>query len=449
MLNISKQRINNKIENSKYKSLSSVENRSSGKVLTRLISWSLLLFIVIMFLPWTQNIQSIGIVTTLKPEQRPQTIQSIISGKIEKWFVQEGDFVKKGDTILFISEIKNDYLDPNLINRTGEQLKAKESSVNFYMEKVKSLDNQISALIKTSRLKLEQTQNKLKQARLLVISDSADYKATIINYDIAKAQYKRFEKLYNEGLKSLTDLEKRNQNLQKVKAEMISKKNKLLTSRNKLLNAEMELKSIQAQYKEKLAKAESDKNTALSSMYSAKASVAKLQNQFTNYSIRTEMYYLTAPQDGIITSILKSGIGETVKAGSEVVSIMPSNYELAVEMYIKPIDLPLLDKGQHVRIQFDGWPAIVFSGWPNTSYGTYGGTVYAIDNYISNNGLYRVMVARDKNDNAWPSALRVGAGTKNMVLLKDVPIWYEIWRKINGFPADYYKPLKKNTYKHK
>jgi adhesin transport system membrane fusion protein len=25
------------------------------------------------------------------------------------------------------------------------------------------------------------------------------------------------------------------------------------------------------------------------------------------------------------------------------------------------------------------------------------------------------------------------------MLLSDVPIWYELWRNINGFPPDYYK----------
>jgi hypothetical protein len=93
-----------------------------------------------------------------------------------------------------------------------------------------------------------------------------------------------------------------------------------------------------------------------------------------------------------------------------------------------------------VRLQFDGWPAIVFSGWPNTSYGTYGGLIFAMDNFMSPNGSYRLLVVPDPNDHEWPDALRVGAGTNNMVLLKDVPIWYELWRKINGFPADYYKP---------
>ncbi len=446
MLNISQYKINKYINSEKYYSISKVEKRKSERVIIKLITTSFILFFIVMFLPWTQNIQSKGTVTTLRPEQRPQTIQSDITGKIEKWYVQEGDFVNKGDTIIFISEIKSEYLDPNLLERTENQLKSKESSVNSYENKVKSLENQIDALLKTSILKLKQTDNKLEQAQLLYVSDSTTYKASVIDYSIAKAQYKRMQQLHKEGLKSLTDLEKRNQTMQKAQAEMIAKKNKMLASENKVINAEMERNSIQAQYNEKISKAESDKFTALSNVYNAEVGVAKLKNQYSNYSLRSGMYYITAPQDGFITKTIQSGVGENIKAGSKIVSIMPSHYDLAVAMYVKPIDLPLLEKGQHVRIQFDGWPAIVFSGWPNTSYGTYGGEVYAIDNFISENGMYRIMVAQDKNDYPWPDALRVGAGTKNLVLLKNVSIWYELWRKINGFPPDYYK---KNTTKDK
>ena len=439
MLNISHHKIKNDIKTENYRSLKKIERRKSGKILIRLLGGTLGVILLVMFLPWTQNIQSYGIVTTLKPEQRPQTIHSLISGRVEKWYIQEGDFVKKGDTVLFLSEIKSEYLDPNLLNRTEDQLGAKENSVASYMEKIKALDNQIDALIKTSKLKWEQTLNKIEQAHLMVTSDSIAYQAEIINYTISKTQYKRMQQLYKEGLKSLTDLEKRNQTMQKTHAEMISKKNKMLSSKNKVINAEVEKVSIQAQFKEKIAKVESDKFTALSNMYTAEADVTKLQNQFANYTLRTGTYYITSPQDGYITQVMRSGIGETLKSGEEVVSIMPALYNLAVEMYVKPIDLPLLETGQHVRIQFDGWPAVVFSGWPNASYGTFGGTVYAIDNFISPNGMYRIMVSQDSTENPWPEALRVGAGTKNMLLLKDVSIWYEIWRKINDFPADYYK----------
>lgn len=392
-----------------------------------------------MFIPWTQNIRARGSVTTIRPDQRPQMIHSIIAGRIEKWFVKEGDFVYRGDTILFISEIKDDYFDPQLLSRTRAQVMAKEMSVQSYIEKVIALENQIEALVQTRKLKLQQAENKLKQAHLKVTSDSIDFQAAIINFEIASEQFQRYEKLYKDGLQSLTDLENRKNKLQEAQAKMISAENKLLTSQNEVLNAKVELTSIDAQYRDDIAKAKSEKFTALSGKYDADAAVTKLENQYMNYSVRTGMYYITAPQDGYVTKAIQSGLGETIKEGTSIVSIMPSQYDLAVEMYVDPLDLPLIEKKQEVRIQFDGWPAIVFSGWPNTSYGTYGGRVFAIDNFISDNGKYRLMVAPDPNDHPWPDALRVGAGTFNMLLLKDVPIWYELWRQINGFPPDYYK----------
>ena len=179
-------------------------------------------------------------------------------------------------------------------------------------------------------------------------------------------------------------------------------------------------------------------------MYDAEATVTKLQNQYSNYSFRSNLYYILSPQNGYITKALQVGLGETIKEGASIVSIMPADYSLAVALYVKPIDLPLMEIGQEVRIQFDGWPAIVFSGWPNTSYGTYGGKVFAIDNLISDNGKFRVLVQPDTTDHRWPAALRVGGGTNNMLLLKEVPVWYELWRQLNGFPPDFYKKSQQN-----
>lgn len=449
MLNISPQSIKEEVVDSHFGSLRLIKTRTSGTLLLKILIALSLIFFLFFFLPWTQNIRAKGNVTTLKPDQRPQTIHSVIAGRVEDWYVQEGDLVEKGDTILFISEIKDAYFDPQLLSRTQSQVKAKELSVLSYMEKVKSLDNRIDALAQTGKLKLEQTQNKLMQAKLKVESDSLELEAAILNFDISEKRFARQEQLYEQGLKSLTDLESRKMELQKTKTALISKKNDLLASRNQVLNAYVEITSIQAQYKDDISKAESEKFTAMSNMYDAETVVTKLQNQYMNYSVRTGMYYITAPQKGYVTHALTVGIGETIKEGDEIVSIMPADYDLAIAMFVKPIDLPLISKGQTVRIQFDGWPAIVFSGWPNTSYGTYGGVVFAIDNFISDNGMYRVLVQPDPNDNLWPDAIRVGAGTKNMLLLKDVPIWYELWRQINGFPPDYYttKALSKKDSK--
>jgi membrane fusion protein, adhesin transport system len=440
MLNISNIDIKNRINNNDYASLRKVNRRPHSKVLLKIMMVLSVIGLVLLFLPWTQNVRAKGRVTTLKPEQRPQTIHSVIPGRIEKWFVQEGDYTKKGDTILFISEVKDEYFDPQLLSRTEEQLKSKEMSVSSYMEKVKALDNQIDALNQTLILRLSQAKNNIQQAKLQITADSIDLEAAKLNFVIAGKQLERMEELYEKGLKSLTELESRKLKQQSTQAELISLESSLLSSKNKLINAQLEFTNVRNDFSDKISKAESEKYASLSNMYDAEAVVTKLQNQYMNYSVRTGMYYITAPQNGYITKAIQAGIGETLKEGEAIVSIMPADYELAVEMYINPVDLPLMKLGKHVRIQFDGWPAVVFSGWPNLSFGTFGGTVVAIDNFISPNGKYRMLLAQDSNDHPWPEPIRPGAGTNNMALLNDVKIWYELWRKINGFPPDYYTP---------
>lgn len=354
MLNISQNRIDKKVDQTAYKSFSMVKNFRFEKVFLRLVKVFFSVVFLLMFLPWTQNIKSKGYVTTLKPDQRPQTINSVIAGKIEKWFVKEGDFVNKGDTILFISEIKDEYFDPNLLSNTEQQIQSKELTVKSYMEKVNSLDNQIDALIQTKLLKIEQAKNYIKQAELKILSDSVDLIAAKTNYDVAIKQFERIEKLYKDGLKSLTEVETRKLKLQETESKLISLENKLLSSRNELINAKVELTSINNQYIDKLSKAESEKYASLSSMYDAEAIVTKMQNQFMNYSVRSGLYYITANQDGIITKAIRTGLGETIKEGEEIVSIMPSLYDIAVEMYVMPMDLPLIKKNQPVRFMFDG-----------------------------------------------------------------------------------------------
>ena len=180
--------------------------------------------------------------------------------------------------------------------------------------------------------------------------------------------------------------------------------------------------------------------TAQSGQFDSEAQVTKLENEFTNYSMRNDMYYIRAPQNGFINKAIQGGIGQTFKEGEALLGIMPADIEMAVETFVEPLDLPLIHKGEKVRIQFDGWPAIVFSGWPNVSYGTYGGEVVAVETFISDNGKYRVLLAPDPDDHEWPEDIRVGSGANTIALLEDVPIWYELWRQLNGFPPNYYQP---------
>lgn len=433
----------------RYETVKNLNNRSHYKILNKIIIGTSILGIIALFLPWTQNVSGSGSVTTLKPNQRPQSIQSVISGRIEKWYVQEGDFVKKGDTILFISEIKEDYMDPNLVENTKNQVEAKKNSLESYDEKVQTLSTQIQAIESEKRLKLEQAKNKVRQSLLKIKSDSIDLVAARTQLRIANTQYNRSVQLNKEGLKPLTDVEEKRLKLQDVDAKIITQENKFLSSKNEYINAKVEVNRISAEYAEKAAKAKSDQFTTLSNKFDTEAQVSKLENQYTNYSLRNGMYYIKAAQDGYINRALQAGLGETVKEGTPIATIMPSHYDIAVETYVNPIDLPLIKKGEKVRVWFDGWPTIVFAGWPDISYGTFGGKVVAIENFISTNGKYRVLIAPDPEEAHWPKQLSIGSGAQTIALLDTVPIWFEIWRTLNGFPPNYYKTGEKETKEKK
>ena len=404
-----------------------------------LLGLLLLVFLVFMFLPWTQNVRADGKVTTLRPEQRPQTIHATIAGRIEHWYVTEGQAVKRGDTIVFLSEVKSDYFDPNLVSRVGSQVEAKQGSIESYSGKVDALGTQIEAMQRELTNKTAQIRNKIQQARLKIQSDSLKAVQANIDLQVAKRQYDGMKAMYDKGLESLTKFEERRLKLQEAETKLVAAQNQWESSRNDLAIYRTDLTLTQNEYVNKIAKAQSDRFSTLSDKYDAQGSVNKLQIERDNYARRAAFYYITAPQDGYVVKALKPGIGEIIKEGDPVVSIQPADYQLAVEMYVKPLDLPLITVGDEVRFIFDGWPAFFFSGWPGVSLGTFGGKVFAIDRNISANGKFRVLVAPNTAEQPWPTAIQPGGGAKGIALLHNVPVWYELWRVLNGFPPDLYE----------
>ena len=398
----------------------------------------LVIFLVLLILPWQQNIQTKGKVTTIDPSDRPQTIQATIPGRIEKWYVREGQLVEKGDTIVYMSESKVEYFDPNLVDRTDQQVEAKENSIVTYEQKAGALADQIEAMRQELKLKREQLEAKVKQSELKIVSQEAEVVQAQVAYDIAKRQERRIDTLFQQGIKSRTDLEDKQRKLQESQAKLVSAENKLQESEQALRVAKLDLNNVVNEFNNKIAKAQSDRFSTLSDRFTAEGDLQKMRIQAESYERRRDFNYIVAPQDCYITQVVKPGIGETVKEGDPIVTIMPADFDLAVEIHVRPMDLPLIRQDAEVRFVFDGWPAIVFSGWPDLSVGTYSGRVVAIDNNIVKNGRYRILVGPNDDDREWPEALRPGSGVQGIALLGHVRVWYELWRQLNGFPPDYY-----------
>jgi multidrug resistance efflux pump len=411
MLGISKNKINDVVPQDRLYSLRALQTPGAGKTLAKWMLTIAFLIFVLMFLPWQQNIHGSGSVTALSPANRPQTVQSIIAGRISKWNFQEGQLVQQGDTLMVISEIKEKYFDPQFLVRLKEQQEAKSNSLSSKFEKAKSLQNQIAALREVMKSKSDQAVAKLEAAK--------------VKFQNAENQYQRNKKLFEAGNIPLTKFQDFEYKFQGSQAEY--------------LNAKIEVDQVRSEYLDKISKAESDLNNTLAETFEAEGELSKIRNEYANMQIRNQQYHILAPQTGYVVKAVKAGLGETIKEGDAICTIMPDQHDLAVEMYVKAMDVPLLSKGRKVRIQFDGWPALQFSGWPSVSVGTFGGTVQVIDYVNTKPGEFRILVVPDPNDEPWPMQLRMGGGIKGWVMLDNVRVWYEIWRQLNGFPPSLYQ----------
>ena len=392
-----------------------------------------------LFLPWTQNIKVRGNVSTLYQEQRPQQLNSPIPGKIIKWYVKNGDYVKKGDTLLQLSEVKEDYLDPLLVKRTEQQVDAKKGLQKYYEAKVGTTNSQLQALNSARDLKLSQLKVKISQLNNKLAGEEAELEAAKNELRMTSDQYERQKKMYDEGLVSLTQFQQRSVSYQNALAKKTATENKLAQTRQEIVNVSIEQNATIQDYNEKLSKTEGDRFQSMGQIEGSDGDIAKLENQVANYRARQGLYFVIASQDGQVVQINKAGIGEILKDGESIATIVPDKVDYAVEIYIKPVDLPLVKEGQRVMCIFDGFPAIVFSGWPNSSYGTFAGKVIAVENNISANGMFKALVIQDKNEKQWPPKIKMGTGVQGIAIFNDVPIWYELWRNINGFPPDYYE----------
>jgi ABC-type multidrug transport system fused ATPase/permease subunit len=233
--------------------------------------------------------------------------------------------------------------------------------------------------------------------------------------------------------------------LERIKSERDAKKRKFQVSQiasqtsklnyqrqeelfNKGLSSRRDFEEAKIEYKKLLAAEES----AASELAESETKLSRQENQI-----------IYAPKDGVILKVLAGDTATVVHLGDKLATFAPNLSDPAVEIYVSGNDIPLVVEGRKVRLQFEGWPIIQFSGWPSIAVGTFGGVISSVDSSISENGKFRVIVKKDKNEK-WPDErfLRHGAKAQAWILLNNVSLGYEFWRQLNSFPPSFDSELK-------
>ncbi|MFN3458434.1 MAG: efflux RND transporter periplasmic adaptor subunit [Novosphingobium sp.] len=328
---------------SAFPTLASLKVPRTTRTLGRMIAVTIPLLLILLFaVKWVQTAPGRGEVIALNPEDRVQQVTALVPGRVERWFVVDGQQVKKGDPIARI--IDN---DPDLL----ASLAAERAQVAA----------QIAA-----------AEQALATARLDVT---------------------RTSQLYADGLAARRDYE----NTQIKVAEMEAK---LAEARAKLNKANIGINRQSAQL-------------------------------------------VRAPHDGRIQRLNTAAGATLVSAGDWLATIAPERQQRVVELLVDGRDVALVRRGQAVRLNFEGWPAIQFSGWPSVAMGMFDGRVLAIDPSAQNNGLFRVLVEPMPGKPAWPNDnyVRLGSKVRGWIQMETVTIAYELWRQLNDFPLEFPVPV--------
>lgn len=93
------------------------------------IAWMLVLGIaatvfILFFVPWVQTAQGRGQVVSLNPEDRAQDVSALVPGRVERWYVHDGQHVNRNDPIARIVD-----LDPNLLSRLAAERAQVEAEI--------------------------------------------------------------------------------------------------------------------------------------------------------------------------------------------------------------------------------------------------------------------------------------------------------------------------------
>jgi len=408
---------------------------------SRAILTILLLFLIVLeFVPWTQTIQATGKVSAYTPYDRPQNIESRITGRIKAWHIYEGVKVKKGELVGELEDYDPTFMAPEILPLFEQRKDALEKTRQAALARADQLNRRIGemrklvqAAVPSAEARVVEADNKVREAQQKVEQLKIDVHTAQLNVD-------RHRQLVREGLVSQRELELTIQTEIGTKAGLQAAQASLQAAEQARSSLSFGRDQVSADVNQKLMDAIASRDSAVAEAAKATESLAEIAYKQQGVQQRIEAAKLYSPMDGTVVKMNKVGINETVKQGENLVTISPLAADPAIEMVAEGLDSPLLTPGRKVRILFFGVPAIPLPAWPGLMAGTRGGIIKVVDQIDDGKGNYRFWVVPDPEDSqAWPEQTQVRQGTKVLgwVIMNRVPLWYELWRRFNFFPPDY------------
>ena len=383
--------------------------------------------IALIFTPWQQSVSGMGQVSAFAPIERVQAISAPVEGRVARWHVSEGVHVKAGQLIVELTDN-----DPLILDRLQNERMAVSERLMMAERRAAAHEERIGHLQESRANAVSAARNRVQMAGERVVQSEQALRAAEERLTAARLNIARQRNLLERGLTSQRTVELAQQEFATAEAEVRRALASLNAARAERQALEDDLRKVAADADAAIESERASLNLARAEIANIKAELQRVDSRLA----RQQTLKIFAPRNGTMLRLLAQPNSELLKGGEPVALFVPDASEPTVELWLDGMDMPLVQVGDKVRLQFNGWPAIQFVGWPGVAVGTFGGVVRLIDPAETNGKKFRILVSPDPEDDPWPSPryLRQGVQAKGWVLLRQVTLGWELWRRFNGFP---------------
>ena len=334
-----------------------MENRNNERARkgTKIIILSVIICGFIFFLYWFFYLKNFVTTDDAYVQADSSYVSSRIPGTIEKVYVKNDDYVKKGDILVF--------LDSAVYKLKVEELQNKLESLDF---KIKSTEIDLDILKHNLKKNIKKAQNDMNLAldeknRINTEIKSLMAQKNSLEQDLylAKLQYKRYKRLYKKHTIPKEKFDEIETTYNKLKFQIESITHKIASlkimehqSSEKIKNAKIAM-SIARKNELKILSATESLNSLKKERGYVRAALNEAKLQLSYCKIK-------APISGYVAGS-KLQRGNRVLPGQVLLVIVPLD-KVYVEANFKETQLTDIRIGQKAEIEADMYPDITFHG---------------------------------------------------------------------------------------
>lgn len=342
----------------------------SFRLLTALAA--LIAMAVIGFAFWGEYTRKTHVQGYLAPSMGLIKVYASEAGTLIEKHVTEGQPVKRGDTLFVLSTERSSRLTPEAQAAAIDQLRQRRDSLKEERTKQRRIDEIESENL---RVRIRDTQAELAQIKVeMAIQEQRAASA----HETAR----RYRDL--SAKKFVPELE-----AWKKREELLDQQGKLQALQRSRLDLQGELNSLRLELASNELKAE-NQEAAIEREISTK------EQELTEYESRRNIV-ITAPSDGIVTTILATG-GQNANAASPLLSILPGGAVLEAQLLVPSRAIGFIAHDQTVSLRYQPFPYQRFGGYRGRIKEISGTLITPKDADLPVNfeeSVYRVTVALD------------------------------------------------------